>query len=286
MVSIVWLLLAANCLWPLATSPPRRIVSTAPSITEILFALGLGDRVVGVTVYCRYPPAAQRLPKIGTYTTPNLEAILRLRPDLVIVQENPVRLRERMERVGLRVLELPHTTLDDLFTSIQLVATAAGVPARGAQVVQSLKRELTEIEQRTQPLPRRRVVFVVSRLPSALEQIRVVGGSSYLNRLLEIAGGENVFRDVASPYPQVSLETLMAKDPEVILDATVMGSSSTSKEATLESTRKLWSRLRQLAAVRRNAIFALESELFVVPGPRVTLAARALARMLHPELIW
>jgi len=271
---LLWLVL------PSLAGAPRRIVSTAPSITEILFALGLGSRVVAVTSYCHYPPGGERLPRIGSYTAPNLEKIVELQPDLVIIQENPIGLRSKLERLGLRVLELPHMSVDDILESIRLVAQQAGVPERGQILASRLQQSLSKLEQTTRPLPRRRVLFVVGRTPGQLQQLIVAGGSSYLNALIRVAGGRNVFEDTPVAYPRVSLEAVLARDPEVIIDASTIGSPQGHNARRLIED---WQQLRSLAATRAGRIHAVFSDLFVVPGPRMVLAARALAQLLHGD---
>ena len=128
------LLGAAILAAPLADCQPQRIISTAPSITEILYALGLGDRVVGVTSFCHYPPDALKKPKIGDYVNPNLEAMLALKPDLVMVQTNPVRLAERLQALHLRTLEVDQQNIDAIYTSIRMIGDVAGVPANAARL--------------------------------------------------------------------------------------------------------------------------------------------------------
>ncbi len=262
---------------------PVRIVSTAPSITEILFALGLGDRVAGVTTYCRYPPEAARIAKIGTYVQPHLETILSLRPDLVIVQENPVRLRERLKALHLKVLEVPHQSVDDIFISIRRIGRVAGVPDRAERLIESIRAELDRIRSATAKLPRRKMMFVVGRSPGGLEGLMAVGRASYLNELIAVAGGVNVFQDAPAPYPKVSLEEVLARDPEVIVDMGEMAETVGVTQEQKQRVVRLWQRFPAIAAVRRGAVFAVASDIFVVPGPRMVDAARQFAGMLHPE---
>ena len=187
------LILALAFLLPsLALAQPERIVSTTPSITEMLFALGLGDRVVGVTTFCRYPEEAKQLPKVGTYIQPNLEVILSLKPDLVIIQENPVRLKEKLERLRLRVIELEHKSVEDVYESIDRIGRQAGVEARARALNERIRSDLKEVRSRASKLPRRRMMFIVGRTPQALEGLIAVGRASYLNVLMDVAGGENV----------------------------------------------------------------------------------------------
>jgi iron complex transport system substrate-binding protein len=265
---------------------PARIVSTAPSITEMLFALGLGGRVVGVTEYCRYPEEARRIRKIGTYIQPNIEVILSLTPDLVVIQENPARLKEKFEAVRLNVLELRHTTVGDVYESISVLGRVTGAGDRAAALNAAIRGRLEEIQERAAGRPRRRMMFIVGRTPNAIEGLVAVGRASYLNELIALAGGENVFAAAVAPYPKVSLEEVLARDPEVIVD---MGEMADTVGVTDEQKRRvveLWRRYPNLAAVRRGAVFAVASDIFVVPGPRIVDATAAFGRMLHPEAGW
>lgn len=263
---------------------PRRIVSTAPSITEMLFALGLGDRVVGVTTYCNYPAEARSKPKIGTYLQPNLETILSLKPDLVIVVKNPVRLTERISAIGLPVLEIGEETLSGIAESIRLIGNRTGAPDRARKLNESMQTELAGIEQRTKPLTRQKIMFIVSRTPGKLESLMAVGQATYLNELIRIAGGENIFGGTQTSYPKISLEEVLARNPDVIAD---MGDMAETASVTAQHKKEvidLWKRQPSLKAARSGRIFAVASDIFVVPGPRAVDAAREFVKMLHPEL--
>jgi iron complex transport system substrate-binding protein len=262
-------------------APPQRIVSTAPSITEMLYALGLGDRVVGVTRYCRYPPEAQLKPKIGDYTSPNLEAIAALKPDLVIIQTNPVRLAERLGALRLKSLEIDQENIAALYKSIRVVGDATGVATGAAQLVESIRAKLEQIRQRAAALPRKRVMFVIGRTPNRLEGLVVVGKASYLNEIIQIAGGENVFRDAVAAYPTVSLEEVLARNPQVIADMGDMSDTVDVTEAHKREVVGLWQRMGTVEAVKQHHVFAVASDIFVVPGPRVVNAAQAFLEMLH-----
>ncbi len=261
---------------------PQRIVSTAPSITEMLYALGLGDRVVGVTVYCHYPPEAAEKPKIGTYIDPNLEAIAALKPDLVIIQTNPVQLQAKLERLGLRVLEVRHDNVAEVFDSIAAIAKAAGVEARAAELNAGLRRQLDQIRSAVKDRPQASMMFVVGRAPARIEDIIVIGRASYLNDIIGIAGGANIFRDSVAPYPKVGIEEILSRNPEVIVDWGDMTDTAGVTEQQKRSVVALWNRYPSLRAVRNHRVHAVASDVFVVPGPRMIEAAREFARMLHP----
>jgi iron complex transport system substrate-binding protein len=264
-------------------APPQRIVSTAPSATEMLYALGLGDRVVGVTTFCHYPPEAARKPKIGDYLHPSIETIAGLRPDLVVSESSGVRHAERLSALHLNVLEIDDATLAGIYDSIRRIGQAAGVAARADAVCAGMRAQFDAIRAGVAHLPRRRVLFLVGRTPGRIEDLVAAGRASHLDELLEIAGGENVFRDSIAAYAKIPLEELLARNPEVIVD---MGEMSETVGVTEEQKRAvvaLWGRYPSLAAVRQHRVYAVASDIFVVPGPRVVEAARALARMLHPE---
>ncbi len=265
---------------------PARIVSTTPGITEILYALGLGDRVAGVTDYCHYPPDALRKPKIGTYTQPNLEAIAALRPDLVIIQVNPIQLGAKLRALKLNVLEIDHDNVDRLFASIGAVGRAAGAGDAARQLTARLRGDLDAIRIRAAVLPRRKLMFLVGRSANSLEGMMAVGGSSYLNELMELAGGENIFRGAVAAYPRISIEEILARNPDVIVDMGEMAETTGVTAAQKQRVVRLWQRYPTLKAVAGGRVYAVAADIFVVPGPRIVDAAREFARMLHPEVRW
>jgi iron complex transport system substrate-binding protein len=262
---------------------PHRIVSTAPSITEMLYALGLGDRVVGVTTFCHYPPEATRKPKIGNYLRPDVEAVLALRPDLVIAEKSMVRQAVSLPRLKLNVLEVDDATIAGIRDSLRTIGRATGTQARADILAAEIQSGLEAVRQRTLRLSRPRAMFVVGRTPGRIEDLIAAGGSSYLDELVRIAGGENVFHDAAAAYPKVGLEEVLARDPDVIIDMGEMAQTVGVTEQDKRAVVSLWRHYPSLSAVKRNRVFAVASDIFVVPGPRVVQAARQIAAMLHPE---
>lgn len=279
---MVGLLLCVLCVS--AVSPPARIVSTAPSITEMLYALGLGDRVVGVTTFCHYPPEAASKPKIGNYLRPDLETIVALRPDLVVMERTGVRQAERLPALKLNVLEVDDGTIPGIYESIQRIGAAAGVPDRAAALCAEIRGGLDQIRRRLAQLPRRRILFVVGHTPGRLENLIAAGRGSYLDQVIELAGAANIFRDAVATYPKVSIEQVLARNPEVIVDMGEMAQTTGVTEQQKRAVVALWNRYPVLAAVKQRRVFAVASDIFVVPGPRVVEAARAFAQMAHPEV--
>jgi iron complex transport system substrate-binding protein len=264
----------------MAASPPQRIVSTAPSITEMLFALGAGDRVVGVTTYCRYPEEARQKPKIGGYTSPNVEAILRQRPDLVVVLEDRTDLADKLKSFSVPTLPLRHQSLADIERSIVTLAAHLGLEDHGRQVVTRIRRDLARVTESVSKRPRRSVLFLVGRNPGSLTDIYAVGRSNYLDELITLAGGTNLFRDAAVAYSKVSLEDILARDPDVIVDMSHQEGVSAQDIRTIQA---LWGRFPSLRAVRNRDVHVVTEDIFVVPGPRVTVAVESLARMIHGD---
>jgi len=262
---------------------PKRIVSTAPSITELLYALGIGDRVVGVDLFSRYPADALKKPKIGDYANPNLEAIAALRPDLVIIPTNPVKLAERLGTLRLKVLEIDQESIAKLYESFRIVGQATGATGQGERLASAVRAQLEAVRARAAPLKKTRMVFVVGRTPNRLDGLIVVGQASYLNEIIALAGGENVFRDAIASYPGVSLEEVLARNPDVIVDMGEMADTIGVTDTRKREVVNLWERLNSVAAVKQHRVYAVASDIYVEPGPRVVDAAKAFLEMLHPE---
>ena len=268
----------------LAAVSPQRIVSTAPNITETLFALGAGDRVVGVSQYCNYPEAAKKKTRVGTYLHPDAETILALRPDLVFVQKLPGGLPEKLRRLNLRVVEIGHGDLEATLASMRQIGEAAGLPAEAGALVAKVRARLAEVRKATANRPRRSVIFIVGRIPDQLAGMVVTGSGTYLNELFQTAGGVNVFAGAALQYFKISLEQILGSNPDVIIDMGDMAETVGVSEQHKKSVVALWGRYPTLKAVQSGRVYAVASDIFVVPGPRIADAAEAFARMLHPEL--
>lgn len=273
------LVLVAN-----ASSQPQRIVSTSPSITETLFALGLGPKVVGVSQYCRFPEEVLALPKVGTFLRPNAESIARLQPDLVVIHRLPNDLGTRLTSLGIRYLEVDRGTLPSLYAMIEEVGAAAGASPRARELVATTQAQLKALLDRSANLPKVRVLFIVGRRLGTLTNLVAAGSDSYLNDLIRTAGGVNVMADENLPaYPRISLETVIRLDPDILIDVAEPMVGGAQKEAHQREVVTLWTQQDELSAVRNKRVYALDSEMFVVPGPRVANVARSLFDTFHPE---
>jgi iron complex transport system substrate-binding protein len=260
---------------------PARIVSTSPSITEALFALGLGDRVAGVSTYCRYPAAVVALPKVGTFLKPDVETIARLQPDLVFVHAGPIATATQLAAIGIRTAVVDRGSLPSLFSNIRTISSAASVPDRGERLIADVAAALDRVEAAVAGRPPRKVLIIVGRRPGTLTDIIAVGPGSYLHDIAVMAGGTNVLASVKMEYPRISMETVISLAPDVIVDVGEMGESPADSEQRRTVTAALWQRQTLVKAVRAAGVHAVNDEAFVVPGPRVVDVARTMARWLH-----
>ena len=246
--------------------PARRIVSLSPAVTELLFALGVGDRVVGRTTWCDYPPVVRLVPSVGDGLNPSLEAIAARRPDLVVLYRSPLNetAAAQLTRLGSAAVVLRQDRLEDVARAARLLGRLAGRPAAGDSLADSLSRLLAA----PAPPSGRRLAFVVWDNPPI-----VIGAGSYLDQLATLAGAENVFHDIGAASAAVALETIVTRDPDVI----VVVSDSVEPRPPALARRPEW---RVIRAVREGRFVYLVGSLFGRPGPRAGVAAAELRRLL------
>lgn len=257
---------------------PRKVVSLAPNLTEVLFALGVGERVVGVTTYDDYPEAVKKLPRVGGFIDPSLEAILALEPELVVCVPNSGG-RNRMEtlsRMGVPVLVLPSYRLEDIFQAIERLGEIFERKARARELVQDMRGRIDTVRERVRNASRPRVLLVYGHRP-----LVAAGRGSFADSLLEIAGGRNVLAESKARYPTVPMEEVIRLAPEVVIDASASGSGAEMTQAEVNQT---WSRWKVLPAVKAGRVHIFDSALWFRPGPRVVQGLEKLAGILHPGL--
>jgi iron complex transport system substrate-binding protein len=265
--------------------PPQRIVSLAPSLTETLFALGVGERVVGVTRFCAYPPGVTELPKVGGHLDPNLEAIVSLEPDLVVAIPSSRENRLRLEALGLRVLEIDQHDVSAVLNSISTVADVCGVRDRGGELRSEIEGRLSAIEAAVAGAGHPRVVVVVGHQAGGgpVRSVWAAGPDTFYDGVVQRAGGVNAVSDGLARYPELSREGLASLDPDVVLDV-IAGLEE--RDLDPDDLRRQWMRLIEMRAVREGRVSILEGDHMVVPGPRLPEMIEAVARALHPELNW
>ncbi len=256
---------------------PERIISLSPSNTEIIFALGLGDRLVGVTEYCNYPPEAQGKDIIGGFSNPSIERIVELEPDLLLVSTIHEEEVPRLEELGIPVLVVESSTLFELYASISLVAEITGVTIAGEALIASMQKRIQAIEEVVAviaPEDKVRVYYEVYSDP-----LMSAGQDAFINEIISLAGGVNIFGDVNESYPQISAEVVAERQPQVILYPDYHGTADMVMEAMAD--RPGW---ESMPAVIDNRIYTISDDISSRPGPRVVEAVEAAARLFYPEL--
>jgi iron complex transport system substrate-binding protein len=254
----------------------QRIISLAPSVTETVFALGMGDKLVGVSVYCDYPPEAQHIDRVGTFLTPNIEAIIAKRPDVVIAvptpgNQNPV---ETLRRLGLKVVVVEPNTISEIEDSVITIGREIGRETEGRALVAQIEARLATIRARLADAPVRKVLMVVGQTP-----LIAVGSGIFQDELIRMARGINLGAQAAGMWPHLSLEFVVAAAPEVIIDTTMGNEERTGSAATLA----FWNTFSTLPAVRDHHVYGYKQYQLLRPGPRLPEALESIARFIHPK---
>jgi len=258
-----------------------RIISLVPAATEMLYAIGAGPRVVGVGSYDAYPPEVKKLPSVGALIDPNVERMLSLKPDLVVVYASQTDLKQQLARAGIGVFDYRHAGLADVTTTIRALGERTGTTTRADAVAGAIERGLDGIRQKVKDLPRARTLLVFGRERLALRGIYASGGVGFLDDMLQVAGGTNVFADVRVQAVQASTEQILASRPDVILETRAMNSAWPSGDRQAELN--VWKALGSIPAVRNHRILFLFDDRIVIPGPRIVEGTMAIARALHPD---
>ena len=277
-VSVVVILCMAGVARPRAAQA-MRIVSLVPALTEMLFALGAGPQVVGVSNFDDYPPEVTSLPRVGALLDPNMERILSLRPDLVIVYGSQTDAQQQLSRTKIKTFSYRHAGLAGILSTLRELGAAVGRGPEGERLARDLQAHLDRTKARVAGRRPLRTLLVFERDPGTLRGIFVSGGVGFLHDMLGIAGGVDVFGDVARESVQPSIETILARAPEVILEVRVTELTA----GQLAKERSAWSALSSVPALKNDRLHILTGQYLVVPGPRVGRAAEAIARALHPE---
>jgi iron complex transport system substrate-binding protein len=256
--------------------PPDRIVTLAPSNTEILFALGAQDRIVAVDQWSDHPPAAKAKPQISPFS-PSLEQIVRLRPDLILAAHGSAEPVLPLDRQGVKVLVLAPRTLEDVYRNILLIGRIVEAEERAKRLVDGMRLRVAEVLEKVRGAPRRKVFVELD----ANDPIRpfTAGPGSFVDLLVRLAGGTNVAESSRIPWPQFSLEELLRADPDMIILADELVIVNPQTPQTV-ARRPGW---RHLRAVREGAVHAIDAELISRPGPRIVSGLELLARIFHPD---
>ena len=253
----------------------EKVVSLAPSVTEIVFALGQGDRLVGVSSHCDFPAAAQRIDRVGTFLRPNIEVILKKKPDLVLAVPSPENRAsvEALQRFGVRVRVVNPNSVDEILETIEIVAAALGVAGKGAELVAQIRADMSGVLGALSNVEKRRVLMVVGRRP-----LIAAGPGTYQSELIEMAGGVNVAAESGEAWPHLSMELVITRRPQVIIDTGMTAAQGAGQSLAF------WRPYASIPAVRDGRIVGAGRYDLLRPGPRVAQTLAAVARFIHPEV--
>jgi cobalamin transport system substrate-binding protein len=251
---------------------PQRIVSLTPSVTEILFALGAGAEVVGVSQYCDYPPEVARLPRVGSFLTPNLEAIVALHPTLVIGIGLSSEMREirALKEMHCSTMTIQDDSVAQIEASIRDVGDRIGRGDAARALLDKLNAQIEAVRQRVAAMPRERVLMLVGHEP-----LIAVGRGTFLDDLLKLANADNIADSIDQQWPKLSIEYVIAMRPDVILD----GQMGTDPAAPA----RFWEKYPSIPAVKNHRVYGYPGDPVLHAGPRIGTSLQILANLIHPE---
>jgi iron complex transport system substrate-binding protein len=254
--------------------PPKRIISLAPNITEILFSLGLDEEIVGVSVHCNFPEKAKTKAQVGSYISLDFERIVSLKPDLIIATGagNTRDMVERLGKLGSPTYVIFPKNFSDVLRSIGHISQVVDREREGMGIIQEMKRRRQRVIELTQGLPRPKVFLQIGEAP-----IVTVGKNSFGDDLIRLAGGENIARKEKEMYPRLGMEEILKRSPEVIII------SSMNPKGDYQKILQEWSRWKTIPAVKNGRIYLIDSDLVDRPSPRIIEGLEEITRLLHPE---
>ena len=277
--------LVALCIWSItfqeAHAAARRVISTSPAITEILFALGVGNKVVGVTDFCSYPKEACTLPSIGGPLNPSTETWISLKPDLIIIQEDSEIIQKNANIFKIPSLTISVSNLKNILISIQAIADSLEVPKTGRQLTDKIKIKINDYRSQLKELKPRQVLMLLSDTNDPSRDLYAVGRGTFLNELLIIAGGKNILPDTMAKYPKISKEFIIAKSPEIIIE---VGPKSNLSNEEIKVRKKTWGKYSTLRAVKDDRLYFIGADYILIPGPRLLNILDDFTRTIHPDL--
>ena len=262
---------------PSAADEPLRILSLTPNITEILFAMGLGDKIVGRSNFCGYPPEALAIPSVGDTLQMNQEKVIALHPTLAFVITRRGDVIRTLESLKIRTVPLNSDRMDELLASIRIIGRETGRPDAAEALVARIQGELAAVREHVRGLGRPKTLFAFP-MTIGSAQMTVAGRGTFVDQLLDVAGAENAFPDVAN-WPQISPQRVIAIGPEIVIVNAVGDEAAADRQ---EAIRRAWANWTSVPAVAHGRVVILTEACLTIPGPRVGLAARRLADAIHP----
>lgn len=263
-------------------SPPQRIVSLSPGITEILFAIGVGDRVVGVTDFCNYPEKAKSLTKVGGLLNPSYETLITLKPDLIIHQPNKHKIKNFGKKLGIQSLPISMLSFDEIFSSIKEIGIATHNEVGANQLIQSMREKIDFHRKRLAHVSQKSVLLILGISNDTMREIYGVGPKTFLGEMLALAGGNNILAKTQAQYPKVSKEFIISESPEVIIE---IGRTDILTEESSLKRRQGWQKFSTIRAVKNNDIHIIGADYILIPGPRLVNILPHFIKAIHPEII-
>jgi iron complex transport system substrate-binding protein len=263
------------------TSHANRIISTSPSITETLFALGLGDRVVGVTDFCEYPSEACQLPSIGGMTNPHMEALVSLRPDLVLHLSHSAKMARYTKALGIHSMGIKMDTLDDILNAIQLLGSTFGIKENSEQLLKKLTTGINFYKKKLKDIQPKETLLLLGDSSDPSRDLYATGPKTFLHELLEISGGKNILHDSMAKYPRLTKEYVVEKSPEVIIEA---APKSQLTPEQIQERLKGWNRFSSIRAVKTGQVHYIGADYILIPGPRLVSILEQFSQVLHPKI--
>lgn len=266
-------------------SAAQRIISLAPSITETVFALGLSKQIIAVSRNCDFPAEANKRIKIDGFPEPNLESILQLQPDLVILLKGNNKIENQLHQLNIKTLSVSNRTLEGIKQAIFNIGLQTGKQAEAEQLLTKIQQDIDFIQQKTTALKKPRVMVSISHNQDskAIDSVYIAGQNDFYNDLIELAGGSNVYQETYIQVPTFSIESILQTNPEVIID---IFPEDDDHQFDLEQIQQQWSQLEHVHAVQQKRVHIIEADYATIPGPRITLLLREMARLIHPEIDW
>ncbi len=254
--------------------PPKRIVSLAPNITEILFSLGLDEEIVGVSIHCNFPEKAKTKVRVGSYISLDFEKITSLKPDLIIATGagNTREMVDRLEKLGFQTYAIYPKNFNDILKSIGHIGEVVNREKEARGIIEGLRKRSQRVIELTKGLSRPKVFIQIGDAP-----IVTVGKGSFADDLIRLAGGENIAGKEKEVYPRFGMEEILKRSPEVIVI------SSMNPKGDYQKILEEWNRWKTIPAVKNGRIHLIDSDLLDRPSPRIIDGLEELARVLHPE---
>jgi iron complex transport system substrate-binding protein len=263
---------------------PKRIISLSPNVTETLFALGLGNKVVGRTRFCNYPPEVKKIKEIGGYIDPNYEAIAALRPDIVILLPEHENVKSYLEKLNIHYLVVTNKNISDILMSIKIIGDSCNAQNPAKKLITELRHVISSVRAKTENLkPVRTLVSIGRNIGSGtLKNVYIAGKNTYFNELIELAGGINAFNANSTlAFPLLSAEGIIHLNPDIIIDLVPnLGKTNLTKKILTAE----WNSLGNIDAIKNKRITVLSGDYTVIPGPRFVLLLQDLVKAIHPEI--